>query len=311
MTDSSTACALGRSGNSCLLDEEIHVLADAYNAWLAATAGNAEDKASKRMSGPTIMQMLQSKTACASEECVVCKLLEAVRGTVYEPVVLRIKEIAFKAAGPAELTALLDNFLIIRLCRQLEANNEGVRFAGVLTADFMIPPLISRYGQPAAVWTDWREKGWKQLQFVFNIDHRMGGGQHWTALVIDMESREMQYFDSFGAQPPNGLVHASRPYDSITDEKGRFLSLLKRWIEDVAKQAPSKPLAVVCNTTQHQAVTDRSNCGPYSVLFLALRARRVPFDRINREAITMPVIERMRDRLYRRTPDYQPLPPTS
>jgi hypothetical protein len=286
----------------CLLDAEIQTLVDIYNEKIGSLKG---------LNKQQVLDVLEKKTGCANEECVVCKILEAVKGSVYESVVLRIKEVAFKIDGPVELTALLDSFLIIRLCRQLEANHQGVKFGGVLTIDFMIPPLISIYGAPVEVWKDFEANRWKQLQMVFNIDHRMGTGQHWTSMTIDSEHSEIEYFDSYGLPPPDGILVGSRAYKNITDEQGRFLSLLRNWINEVrlAFVHHGLPLRFVYNTTRHQAPKDQSNCGPYSILFLALRAKQVPFSRITAQTITTEEIERIRNRLYRRSPDYVPTLP--
>jgi len=63
------------------------------------------------------------------------------------------------------------------------------------------------------------------------------------------------------------------------------------------------------NTLCHQAPNDQSNCGPYSLVFLALRAKGIPMERIKTERITTEQITHVRDRLYRRTGDYEPVPP--
>ena len=302
-----TECALGRPGVRCLLDAEIQTLVDIYNEKIGS-----KQTIPKLMDKKAVLDLLEKKTGCKDEECVVCKILEAVKGTVYEPIMLRIKELAFKVEGPAELTALLDSFLIIRLCRQLEGNYEKIQFGGVLTIDFMIPPIISIFGKAGEVWKSYDRDKWTQLQFVFNVDHRMGMGQHWTALIIDTEHSQIEYFDSYGLPPPDGILVGSRPYHDLTDEQGRFLSLLRHWINDVRQSFVHHGIALrfVYNTTRHQAPKDQSNCGPYAILFLALRAKKIPFALITRDTITTAEIEKIRNRLYKRTPEYKPIPPS-
>lgn len=301
-------CAVGRPGIRCLLDTEIQTLVDVYNEKV-----DEKERLPKTKSTNQLLSLLMERTECSGEECTVCKILEVVTGTVYEPIVTRIREMAFKVDGPESLTALLDSFLIIRICRQISGNNDGTKFGGVYTVDFMIPPIIGMYGDPKMVWKDYRKEKWKQLQLVLNIDHRMGTGQHWTALTIAMDEDrgQIQYFDSYGQSPPDGAQHGSRPYRDITDEQGQFLSLLGTWINDVRKSFMEQGVAMgyVHNTTCHQSSRDQSNCGPYSLVFLALRAKGVPFSSINGEAITMKEIEATRSKLYRRAQDYKPTPP--
>lgn len=300
------ACALGRPGVKCLLDAEIQTLVDIYNSKIGS-----KKPVPDTLDRQKVLDVLESKTGCVTEECAVYKILEAVRGTMYEPVVLRIRDMAFKVDGPGELTALLDSFLIIRLCRQIEGNYKGVKFGGVLTIDFMNSPPISEYGDPMGVWRDYRENKWRQLQFIFNIDHRMGTGQHWTALVVDMDAKQVQYFDSYGQTPPDGILVGSRVYKGITDEQGRFLSMLNTWINDVRAVFISHGIALGFdyNTKCHQAPRDQSNCGPYAIVFLALRAKGVALDAVKKNLITTAEITAVRDRLYRRTSNYHPVPP--
>jgi len=290
-----SVCGVGREGSClCLLDDELKTLARLYGT--------------KVGTGEAIREALYARTGCKTEECVVCEVLEAVRDTVYESIVKRIQEIAFKAEGPPELDALLDNFLLIRICRQIEANFSGIRFGGVLTYDFMVPPIISLYGTPREVWKDYDARRWDQMHFIFNVDHRMGTGQHWTSMVIDIGEREVQYFDSYGIPPFDGLVQGSRPYRGITDGGGRFLSLMREWIDDVRGVFIGKgiPLRFIYNTTVHQGSRDRSNCGPYAAFFLRQRAKRRPFNEINSSPISFVKIQKVRDELYRRTSNYDP-----
>lgn len=303
-----TSCALGRPGLRCLLDAEIQALVDIYNEKVGSKL-----KVPLTLDKQQVLDLLEKKTGCTDEECVVCRILEAVRGTVYESVVLRIKEAAFKIEGPEDLTALLDNFLIIRICRQLEVNYPGEKFGGVLTVDFMTQPITSIYGTPREVWNDYSSNNWNKFQMVFNIDHRMGVGQHWTSFLIDAKNGTMEYFDSYGAPPPDGILTGSRIYKGITDEKGRFISMLRNWMNDVREEfiLHGLPLKFIYNTTCHQAPDDQSNCGPYAILFLALRSKDVSFQRITKEVITTEEIERIRNKLYRRSPDYVPTPPAS
>jgi len=300
------ACALGRPGLRCLLDAEIQTLVDVYNERVGE-----KEKLPTRKSVDQLLAMLGERVGCDGEECTICRMLEVVRGTEYEPIVLRIKEMAFKVEGPESLNALLDNFLIIRICRQLSSNYPGVRFGGVLTIDFMIPPLSSPFGDPKAVWKDFSSTKWGQFQLVLNVDHRMGTGQHWTALIVDAEAKEIQYFDSYGMPPTDGILSGSRPYPGIADEQGRFLSLLRNWINDVRLLFVEHGIAMkfVYNTTCHQARRDQSNCGPYSLLFLALRSKGMSFSSITKEVITTKEIEELRGKMYKRVKDYRPVPP--
>lgn len=299
------SCGIGREARlHCLLDNELLVLAEVASSKL--------DVESEGITPKAIRNMLFSKTKCESDECMICKLLKLVKNTAYEPLVHRIKEIAFKAKGPGELNALLDNFLLIRMGKQMEANYTGIKFGGVLTYDFMIPPLLSRYGSPQLLVADWKRDQWEQFHMILNVDHRMGMGQHWVAMVISIPDNTIEYVDSYGQPPMSGLVHGSKVYPGITDKEGMFLSRLDEWIEEVRIGFISKGVAMksVYGTMLHQERQDLSNCGVYATLYLKARAKRIPFDEFNSRPISMVQIRKQRSRLYTPTHDYQAIAPT-
>jgi len=297
------ACALDRRGrNSCLLKGELSTLAKIYNT---ATGG--------KLSGGDLLAILERATDCKEEECVVCAVLEVARGTPYEAVVARIRDMAFKAEGPKSMTALLDSFLIIRLCRQIEQLGEGVKFGGLLTVDFMLDPPLSVFANPEVLLRDYKKDKWNQFQLMFNVDHRMGTGLHWTAVVVDTASREIEYFDSFGRAPPDGRIQGSRSYRGLTDDHGFFETSMHKWLNSVRLAFIKNDIEMrfKYNTTPHQSSFDFSNCGPYSLHFLRLRASGKSFDEINATPISSVAMEKERKLLYEPTDGYVPVLPAS
>lgn len=295
-----TECGLGRGGGSCLLREELSIMLN-----VLGFPGQTD-----------AIAFLRQKTGCVDEKCVVDRVLKAAKGTSYEMVIEKIRDIAFKVDGPEGANALLDTCVLIRLARQLEANHAGIRFGGLMTIDFMTPPAFKPYGDPHAVIEDFEKNRWKQMHFIFNLDHRMGRGTHWTALVIDVEKGELQYFDSAGRPPPDGRCHGSTIEPGWTDREGYFQAYLGRWMTDVRDHFSStfssrdgRRMRVVYNATQHQFASDESNCGVYSILFLTLRTAGESMEAINRARITKKVIEKMRSILYQPTSSYRPIMP--
>lgn len=299
-------CAIGRDGDGeCLLLSELKLLAGVINA-LPGSSGGA------RVDEKALRAMLFTKTACSTEQCVVDAIEKKVVGTPYEASLEKIRLIAFRADGPKDLSALLDSFLLIRMCVQIAANHPRVNFGGILTCDFMIPPITSKFGTPSAVVASWKERAWDQLHFVLNLDHRMGAGQHWLAVCVDIprdtEKGSVEYFDSYGMPPSSGLIQGSRPWPQLTDSSGRFLSRVDEWLIEVRKafQAAGVGLQLKINETDHQSAKDFSNCGVYATYYLLSRAQRIPFETINSRAISTAEITKQRDALYHRTDEYEP-----
>jgi hypothetical protein len=70
---------------------------------------------------------------------------------------------------------------------------------------------------------------------VINLDNSTGAGTHWTALFKDKE--KINYFDSFGLQPPQELIDLN------------------------------PKIKIVSNTHQFQPMRN-TNCGAYAVFFI-------------------------------------------
>lgn len=337
------ACGIGRDavarlGSSCLRESELKLIGTVLG--VVKSVRPPSDASNPRLDLTALRGALLGRTGCSDEVCVIDAAIESAKGTRLEALLERIRAVAFKAQGPRELDALLDNFLITRMCLQVEANaTMRITFGGVLTYDFMIPPPTTPLFSPAAVYQSWASSGWRQMHLVLNLDHRMGEGQHWTAICIEVAPApspaaavdrgvtrdsatddgdatpaagdgSIEYFDSYGIAPPNGLIRGSRPWRGITTSDGRFLSRLDEWIGDVRRDfiAHGIPMRRRVNTMQHQESADAASCGVYATYFLYRRSTGVSFDEFNSRAIPMREITAQRDRLYLRTDGYTPTP---
>jgi hypothetical protein len=238
-----------------------------------------------------------------------------VRDTRLAVILERLRIAAFKVEGPASMHALLDNFLLLRLGMQIESNFPGIRFGGVLTCDFMSHPPISPFSSPSSVFTSQQREGWRQLHFVINIDHRMGEGQHWTAICVESNGREgsVEYVDSFGDPPTEGRVKGSRAWVGITDEHGTFESRMGSWLGEVceAYKRGGVMMRRFVNGTQYQATRDARNCGVYAALYLLARANDIPPEEFVSAKIGTEQIERQRAKLYSGSMGYHPSPPNT
>ena len=292
-------CAIGRPSSKCLLEGELETLAS-----IVEKLGSSHIR---RGDGKKILEVLMRETQCDSEECVICEITTRVEGTPYESIVTRIRELAFKPKGPQDLDALLDNFILMHLGLQVEAGYPGVKFGGVLTYDFMINPVTSVFGYPQTITESYSKTKWDKLQFILNMDHRMGVGTHWVALCINTKDGQMEYTDSYGRPPSGGLIQSSRVCPPITDERGRYVSLLVEWINSVQTEfiKIGVMMKFVYNERQHQEVRDKSNCGVYAALAIIASAENQNFFDFNSRHISMNQISSIRERLYKRTPGYR------
>jgi len=106
-----------------------------------------------------------------------------------------------------------------------------------------------------------RKAGKKMAAMVLNLDKSDEPGSHWVAVVLDLENRVFEYFDSYGDVPP---VEVKRFYQQL-NKRSR-----NGWKFKV-------------NKTVHQQKD--SECGVYSIHFVVRRVSGTPFKKASEEVI--------------------------
>ncbi|MFK7822876.1 MAG: Ulp1 family isopeptidase [Oligoflexales bacterium] len=92
-----------------------------------------------------------------------------------------------------------------------------------------------------------------------------GGGVHWTGIIVDTQSRKVEYYDSFGSNPP---VEIKQRMDVIQSEFSKLTG--ENYKTEVVK-------------VRHQR--DGFNCGVYALEYAELRAKGLSSNEIQRAHI--------------------------
>lgn len=102
----------------------------------------------------------------------------------------------------------------------------------------------------------------KPSAMVLNLDRSTGPGTHWVSLWIDprKETRSIEYFDSFGDEPPRRL--SEKIQEMARNNFSDLPELLKFKTNGVKRQSVTSP-----------------NCGFFAIDFIKQRAEGVPFDK--------------------------------
>jgi hypothetical protein len=90
-------------------------------------------------------------------------------------------------------------------------------------------------------------KGKKKIGIIFNLDKHTDEGSHWVSMFINIENKEIYYFDSYGDRVPKLIYN--------------FVKKIKKQAEEINQKFKFKWVS-----KRHQYSS--SECGMYSIFFI-------------------------------------------
>lgn len=126
--------------------------------------------------------------------------------------------------------------------------------------------------------------GFRKIGIVFNTDPSYKDGQHWIASFIDLNKKEINFWDSYGKNPPREILE------------------LFNTLQKYAIKIPGNPIdrfIININNVRHQYAG--SECGVYCMYFITQSVKNIPFNRIINKVIKDEEMNQMRE-IYFRTP---------
>jgi hypothetical protein len=218
----------------------------------------------------------------------------------------------FKPLAPLGRYQWLSTDDIDNVMRQYADKYKDFKFAGPLPMDFMsLRDKDSIYLQQLDLNRE-ASKGYRNIGIIFNMDPSTESGSHWVSLNIDLNKKEIHYFDSYGNKSNEDNQYRLPYYDSygeyhrekkisIPNEIQKFVfQTMKRMVGSNTgntENGMKMPYTLRINSIQHQYAN--SECGIYSMLFL-LKSRSSSFDQITQDIITDEVANQARNTLFRR-----------
>jgi hypothetical protein len=121
--------------------------------------------------------------------------------------------------------------------------------------------------------------GIQQMGVIYNLDTHNQPGSHWVAVFLDLTKLSVEYYDSYGVEPPE---------------------LIYKWMEKMQQDMQNtfqRPAKLKYNQKRHQY--GNSECGIFSMNFIIERLKGKTLERISREKITDRKMNLMRRILYR------------
>lgn len=196
-----------------------------------------------------------------------------------------IETSAFRPKMPAEWKTNMSTWLsdedIRKVMKQYEEAYPEFKFLEVAPIDFSAPDPYKKDNKTCVVDSycninlqKLKSEGKRKIGAIFNLDPHYKGGSHWVGLFIDLDAKEVSYFDSYGLPPPNQIARLMRSL-TLQDTSLRLQSNGRRF--------------------QYKG----SECGVYSMIFILSMLTGESFKTFVKHPIPDDKVQRMRSFLYR------------
>lgn len=268
-TNSKKVCAPHKNGKSKTCFSRQSLLK------IAKSLGLIKSLKSKKRT-ETLWNEIRKKLAnkCNNETCWVDKVPEVKQ--LRDP---EIEMFTFKPKMPEEWKSnkhtWLDTYNIYNVMIQAEKVFDDFNFFGPVPSD--CPTSINCELSNLDLMRLKKNKI-NKIGIVFNLDISTGPGTHWTAVFIDVEKGELDYFDSYGSKP---------------------IPLINKFMTDMADKLNKNKIkpVLVYNDLRHQF--GGSECGMYSMYFILKRLSGDTMYDISRKKITDKKMNDLRKVFYR------------
>jgi hypothetical protein len=92
--------------------------------------------------------------------------------------------------------------------------------------------------------------------FVINTSGKYNNGSHWVAMYVDLRTKNLEYFDSFGCRPSEGVEHT-----------------LTSIVTSINQKFPEREMGTVVKYNAKQKQRDSNQCGVWCILFIVSRIK--------------------------------------
>ena len=180
----------------------------------------------------------------------------------------KIMYFTFKPKMTPKFNSWLNTNDIDAILLQYQKIYKNFKFVGALPSDFY---KIKKVDYNSIL-------EYEKVGIIFNLDSHNQPGSHWTAFLIDNDSKTLEYYDSVGEKP-------NRNIQNFIDKVYKFLSL------------KGHDYNIKYNNIQHQF--KNNECGVYSIHFIIKRLKGVSFEKITSNIIKDEQMNKFRYRIFR------------
>lgn len=153
----------------------------------------------------------------------------------------------FRPSGPNGKFEWLNTINLNEIMEQYQLKYPDFRYLGTVPIDF---DNIYEHIRNINI-EELYKSGIKKLGIIFNLDDSKSPGSHWVAMYVNIEEKQLYYFDSYGIKP-----------------EYRIRKLMRRICDQIVKMFKITPdkATVEYNDIRHQY--KGSECGVYSADFI-------------------------------------------
>jgi hypothetical protein len=225
-------------GISCYSLESLQKIANAYNKKYNDNINISNDK-------NELKRILKNKlkSICNDEKC--WKDLDFIKNLNDE----NINKYTFKPDAPQGKYAWLSTIDIDDVMNQISKAHPKFKFLGAVPMDFDSIPFLGIRDLDFETLHHQEKKS--KLGIVFNTDPSYKSGEHWISSYMDLDKKQIYFFDSVGTKP--------------NKEVRNFLARGAKYMMKY-HNCPLSDIDVMYNYLQHQK--GNSECGVYSINFL-------------------------------------------
>jgi hypothetical protein len=171
-----------------------------------------------------------------------------------------------------------------KVMKQYEARYSDFRFIGPSPIDY---DALESDGR--RVWDELYDfdinkqikKGKKKIGIIFNTDDHTKSGAHWISLFINLETGEMNYFDSVGDKAPDNVK--------------KFCNMVKKQAEESSYNLPEFKFDEIYPHEHQQKDTE---CGIYSLYYIVNMIQKNNFLFFKTKVIKDDEMEKFRDYFF-------------
>jgi hypothetical protein len=168
----------------------------------------------------------------------------------------------FRPEGPATNLKWLNTKDINSVIEQYYKKYSDFRFFGAVPIDFDDLPVL---GIKSLKYDNLLNNKVNRIGFVFNLDEHYKSGSHWVALYVNLQKKQIYFFDSYGIKPDK-----------------RIKKLMKRIKKSMKEMANANKSEIDLRYNKHRHQFKNSECGVYSINFILRLLKGETFDEITK-----------------------------
>lgn len=180
----------------------------------------------------------------------------------------KIMHFTFKPKTTLKFNSWLNTSDIDAILLQYQKMYKNFKFVGALPSDFY---KIKKVDYNSILKYD-------KVGIVFNLDSHNQSGSHWTAFLIDNDTKTLEYYDSVGKEPNRNIK--------------KFINKVYTFLSKNGHEYDIK-----YNTIQHQF--KNNECGVYSIHFIIKRLKGLSFEKITSNIIKDKKMNKFRNKIFR------------